>query len=121
VSSAQPLLGSDIKFTLTATARCNVDAVIRVDDPQTPGLAQNPPGEPLRFQFSVPHDTQVTRLFTVGMTVPGVDDCHARFTNTASAAAQLPQGEGALAFTTASVALTTRCVTPGLPATGRRA
>jgi hypothetical protein len=56
----------------------------------------------------------------VGASLSSADGCNVRFTNTASAVAQVPQGEGAVAFTTASVSLTSRCATPLLPATGRR-
>jgi hypothetical protein len=121
VNDAHPLLGSAVRFTVTATVRCNFDAVVTVDDPLPPGLAKDPPDEQLRFQFNAPRDRQVTRAFTVGDIVPGADDCGAHFTSTASAAAQVPNGEGAVAFKTASVTLTSRCMTPGLPATGRQA
>jgi hypothetical protein len=120
-NAARPLLGSAVRFTVTATVRCNFDAVVTVDAPLPPGLAKDPPDEQLRFQFNAPRDRQVARVFTVGDIVPGADDCGAHFTSTAWAAAQVPNGEGAVAFKTAAVTLTSRCVTPGLPATGRQA
>jgi hypothetical protein len=89
--------------------------------PAAARAGEGPPDEQLRFQFNAPGDRQVARVFTVGDIVPGADDCGAQFTSTASAAAQVPNGEGAVAFKTASVTLTSRCVTPGLPATGRQA
>jgi hypothetical protein len=120
VDDVHPPLSSHVKFTLTTTAQCNFDAVVTVTDSLPAGLAQDPPGEPLRFSFDVPSGQRVTRTFTVGAFLPGVDRCGSTFTNTASAVAQVPQGEGAVAFTTASAALTSRCAAPLLPATGQR-
>jgi hypothetical protein len=124
VSNAHPILGHSVTFTLTATVRCNVDAQVVVDDPLPAGLAQDPPGEANKFQFSAPANRQVTRVFTIGTSVPAPDGCGVHVTNTASAFAKLPQGEGALAAANAPAALTTTCVsgtaptTPLLPATG---
>ncbi len=121
VNDAHPALGSTVRFTLTASVQCNFDAVVSVlDSPLPSGLAQNPPGEQLNFGFSAPNGQRVTRTFTVGAAIPAADACNAHLTNTASVATQFPQGEGAVTFTNASAALTTRCTAPLLPATGQR-
>ncbi len=116
-SNSRPLLGSTVTFTLRVSVKCNVGVVVTVADTLPPELAQVPPGEQLRWQFSAPAEQLVTKVFTVGASPPGADACNARITNNVSAAAQLPGGEGAIAFTTASATLTTAC-TPALPATG---
>lgn len=120
VNDTNPPLGSHLKLTLTTSVQCNFDAVITVTETLDKGLAQDPPGEPLVFTFDAPSGQRVTRTFTVGAFLPGVDGCGVHETNTASAAAQVPHGEGAVAFTTATNRLTSRCATPLLPATGRR-
>jgi hypothetical protein len=121
VNDTNPPLSSHLKLTLTASVQCNFDAVVTVTETLDKGLAQDPAGEPLVFTFNAPSGQRVTRTFTVGAFLPGVDGCGVHETNTASAAAQVPQGEGAVAFTTATNRLTSRCSAPLLPATGQRA
>ncbi len=119
VNNPRPILGHTVTYTIRVAVKCNIDVIVTVDDSLPRSLAQVPPGEQLRWQFTAPAGQQVTRVFTVGASPPGADDCNTKITNTASAAAQLPGGEGAVAFTTASAAIVTACA-PSLPATGKR-
>jgi hypothetical protein len=119
VNNPRPILGHTVTYTIRVVVKCNFDVIVTVDDSLPRSLAQVPPGEQLRWQFTAPAGQQVTRAFTVGASPPGADDCNTRITNTASAAAQVPGGEGAVAFTTASASIVTACV-PSLPATGKR-
>ncbi|MBJ7600047.1 hypothetical protein [Candidatus Nephthysia bennettiae] len=119
VNNPRPILGHTVTYTIRMVVKCNIDVIVTVDDSLPRSLAQVPPGEQLRWQLTAPAGQQVTRVFTVGASPPGADGCNVKITNTASAAAQLPGGEGAVAFATASVAIVTACV-PSLPATGKR-